>query len=121
MAMMVLMPFIPFMQHRTFQQQHAVAGLAGTLAIARSPASAVCTSSVLVAACLLNRSQGLILNDGRIAMRKYQILDTTRRMCSAGLQCRMFMSVSECQAAMWQAATTRQQPCLLADSGIERI
>ena len=39
--MMVLMPFIPFMQHRTHQQQQAVASLAGTLAIARSPASAV--------------------------------------------------------------------------------
>ena len=41
MAMMMMMPFIPFVQHRTHQQQQAVASLAGTLAIARSPASAV--------------------------------------------------------------------------------
>ena len=41
-AMMMLMPFIPFTQQRTHQQQQAVASLAGTLAIARSPASAVC-------------------------------------------------------------------------------
>ncbi|DBA69525.1 TPA: hypothetical protein ACH3X2_012726 [Trebouxia sp. C0005] len=40
-AMMMLVPFIPFTQHRTHQQQQAVASLAGTLAIARSPASAI--------------------------------------------------------------------------------
>lgn len=41
MAMMMLIPFLPFLQHRTHQQQQAVASLAGTLAIARSPASAI--------------------------------------------------------------------------------
>ena len=44
MAMMMLAPFLPFLQHRTHQQQQAVASLAGTLAIARSPASAVNSS-----------------------------------------------------------------------------
>ena len=39
--MMMMMPFIPFVRHRSHQQQQAVATLAGTLAIARSPASAV--------------------------------------------------------------------------------
>lgn len=41
MAIMMLTPFLPFLRHRTHQQQQAVASLAGTLAIARSPASAI--------------------------------------------------------------------------------
>lgn len=40
-AAMAVMPLMPFMQTRSYQQQQAVASLIGTLAIARSPASAV--------------------------------------------------------------------------------
>ncbi len=55
--MMMLMPFIPFTQHRTLQQQQAVASLAGTLAIARSPASAVCPFCVSCKSIESNRSE----------------------------------------------------------------
>ncbi len=55
--MMMLMPFIPFTQHRTHQQQQAVASLAGTLAIARSPASAVCTFYVSCSSIEFNGSE----------------------------------------------------------------